>query len=186
MEAIIFGCSPFINEIAGYIPKLQEKYYTIGINNFPVFYPNVNSWFFYDNSMVGCIENHYRGQKIHTRERLRGHLERFKITNFETFRPVYNRLYTEKKENYLLFKHFTISTALNWCLVNGFKDVYLAGIEMDSEQWQHFYCDNIHFTKMDLQDETFKYIYQMQEYMNIWQLNKNCKRNLQKKDIKQL
>ena len=46
---ILFGRSPFINEIAQYIPDLCNKYHTMGCNYFCDTFPMVEYVIFYDD-----------------------------------------------------------------------------------------------------------------------------------------
>jgi hypothetical protein len=184
-DIIIFGSSPFINKISDFIPKLQEKYTTIGLNVFPAYYPKVDHWFFFDDLMLSTINNHYKNQIIHTRKDLQGHLDLFKITNYECFYP--NSFIYEEKKDSLLFINYTITCAIHWCIRNGFKNIYLAGVDMDSENWFHFYqTDYVHHTPLKHQKQTMKWIYDLQEYANIYQLNPENTLKLPKKDIKEL
>lgn len=185
-DIIIFGSSPYINEIREYIPALQNKYITVGLNMFPVYYPNVDHWFFFDDlyAIGDCLKIHYKGQKIHTRKGLKGHLDLLKITNFECFNPVGS--IEEKKDN-LLFCNYTITSTLHWCIVNGFKNVYFAGIDMDSEYWYHFYDLNTkHYSNTKYQKQAIDWFYKLQEFINIFQLNPENTLKLPKKDIRQL
>lgn len=183
-DIIIFGTSPYINDIKKYIPKLQKKYTTIGINMFPAYFPNVDHWFFYDDNGFIILKEHYKGQKIHTRQCLKGHLDILGIKNFETFKTASDM---SEEENTLFFCNFTITLAIHWCIKNGFKNIYLAGIDMDSDDWFHFYnLDYANFTHHKYQNEALKWIYDLQEYINIYQLNPNNTLKLPKKDIKEL
>jgi hypothetical protein len=185
-DVIIFGCSPFVNEIKEDIPKLQEKYTTIGINMFPVYYPNVNHWFFYDDQGIDILKEHYKGQKIHTREALMGHLDLLNITNFECFKPTEGYI-DKENENSLLFVNYTISLVVHWCIRKGFKNIYFIGIDMDSEDWFHFFePDYARFSHHRYQKQTMKWIYDLQEYINIYQVNPSNTLKLPKKNIKDL
>jgi hypothetical protein len=184
-DIIIFGSSPFINEIRDYIPALQEKYVTVGLNMFPAYYPNVNHWFFFDDSGIDALRLYYKGQKIHTRKGLKGHLDLLKITNHECFEPVGCIL--EEKKDSLLFCNYTITSALHWCVRNNFENVYFAGIEMDSEIWYHFYdLMTKHYSNLRYQKEAVEWFYKLQEQINIFQLNPENTLKLPKKEVKAL
>ena len=186
-DIIIFGTSPYINEISDLIPRLQKKYINVGINCFPVFYPEVNHWFFYDDDMIKIIgDSRYKGQKLWARKGLKGHLQLLQIENYEIFQPVDNQFFLEDNGK-LLFNNFTITIVLNWCYVKGFKNVYLAGVDMDSENWFHFYdLNNAHFVHHKRLNEVMKWIYDIQEYLNIYQLNPGNTTKLPKREVKTL
>lgn len=184
-DIIIFGCSPFINEIRGDIPSILEKFQTIGINRFPCYYPNVNHWFFYDFEMINVLRENYNNQLIHCPQEIKGHLDILKIKNFEIF-SISPCLELEKN-NHLWFCNNTVTSAINWCIKQGFKNVYLAGVDLDSEDFFHFYNTNYaQFTHRSILKPAVKAIYAMQEYINIYQLNPNNTLDLPKKNIKDL
>ena len=172
-DIIIFGSSPFINEISDLIPELMEKYDSIGINVFPAFYPAVKHWFFYDDKMIGLIKTHYKGQILHTRYDLREKITNLgvKPEDLEIFYPACE-IFPKDKKDFLYFKNYTITIAIDWCIKNGYENVYLAGVDMDSEEWYHFYdtyC--MHRTKIKGLERTAKAIEELQKHINIFQLN---------------
>lgn len=179
---IIFGRSPYINEIKDYIPDLIKKHTTIGINYFCNTYPDVDYVCFYDN-----ICPNVKNSTI--------------ITSFKNIEKEPARLiYSHRYELYNIFKKedcfsedkqilnfcvHTPSMALNWAYQKGYKEVVLAGVDLIPNT-KHFDDDKPIFP-----DEAIKRARKHLEnvatrYLKIYQLNPNSDLNLPKITIKEL
>ena len=183
-DIIIFGCSPFINKIKSVIPKLQNKYDTIGINDFPVYYPNVKHWFVFDDGTYNTIKNNYKNQLIHAPNCLAERLKANGIENVEGFKP--DSYYCEEMEDSLYFNTFSITCAIHWCIRKGYKNIYLAGVDIDDTHWRHFFDERTHQMAEETLKDGIKAIYRLKQYINIYQLNPANKLNLLKTSIKEL
>lgn len=135
---VIFGCSPQIEEVKEVIPFLQERYTTIGLNHFPIFYPDVDYWFFLDSNFVpsGLASNH-KGQKIVTLIDSIPDLVKCKIKPYHTF-VVAARRPLKRSDKALLGTQSSVLPAIHYAWANGADEVYLVGIRLNPE-WEHFY-----------------------------------------------
>ena len=135
---IIFGRSTFINEIADSIPDLCKKYHTMGCNYFVNSFPQVEYVIFYDDLVPNVQPQH----------RIITNIKYSKDTNSKS----YNLLNTHGNcELYNVNKDFKFSTkpdtlhmcihtpsiGMNWAYLKGFKNIVLAGIDLNSNN-QHF------------------------------------------------
>lgn len=138
-EIIIFGTSPQIDEVKEFIPSLMKKYTTIGINRFPLEYPDVDYWAFVDlygitNVVTG---KDYRGQTVLTdySYKVAGLLNKYK--NYETFMidACSDRLIRDKLiiEDSVVVAGYglTMTYVINWCYLQGYTDIYLIGHSTD-------------------------------------------------------
>lgn len=190
---ILFGRSPYINKIADYIPGLCKKYHTMGCNYFCNTFPMVEYVIFFDD-IVPNVQYH---QKI--------------ITNILYLcreKSKCNKLLKthDKKELWVIHKNgkrfapdvtslnffiHTPSMAFDWANKKGFKNVILAGIDLNS--------DNRHFdykTTPDQDGHTFKTDTLINarhhlknvalKYLNIYQLNPESDLDLPKINITDL
>lgn len=128
---ILFGRSPYINEIREYIPEIIKKYTTMGCNYFCESFPDVDYVVFYDN-----LAPEVKNSTIVTQ------VKYFKQPGYNAYKkyPDYPKkeLYVVVKNDYIftsmknaLYFHFhTPSMALNWAWQKGFKNVVLIGIDL--------------------------------------------------------
>lgn len=118
-QAIVFGRSPFINEVD--VPRLLKRYPTIGLNHFGQQYP-VDYLFSFDgpilpNKSAGHFAPYYysgAGVTPYSPKCSDGPILEYKAEN--------NALC-------LGFKYFTVSCAINWALLAAFSTIYLIGVD---------------------------------------------------------
>lgn len=188
---ILFGRSPFINEISDYIPELCEKYHTIGCNYFVNTFPEVEWVIFYDDLVPDVKQYH----KIVTNVKYLGNSACNSIlkTNYcELYRIKKNGDRFSKKQNNLHFCIHTPSMALNWAWLKGFKNVVIAGIDLTLENRLHFDKDTTpDADSNDFNNGAITYARNHIEnvatkYLNIYQLNPNNDLKIPKITLKDL
>lgn len=128
-ELILFGNSPFITDID--IPALLRRYQTIGINGFSTHFP-VDWVFMYDRFF-----DHAPSSRVIVPHWFRQPVE--KVVPKALDSPVYPRRF-QNGLSVVGFKYFTVSIAVNWAIQEGFKSIYLVGIDHHEEerQFRHF------------------------------------------------
>ncbi len=142
----IYGCS---NSIRG---LKQPERPCIGLNRFPVYYPDVDYWMFVDlGDFNDYVKDNYKGQKIVTQKyNFHFYMKHSGIKPHHIFEP-----------NVDLFGSHTIATfALDYAVQLGYKKVVLHGV-MDSDykevdgkvEWKHFYDDKVHYIEKNRFDE---------------------------------
>lgn len=173
---IIFGRSPYINEIREYIPDLIKKHTTMGINYFCNTFPDVDYVCFYDN-ICPKVKN---------------------STIITTFKNVEKEpaslIYSHKYELYHIRKngdtfsedkgtlHFCVHTpsmALNWAYLKGYKDVVLAGVDLVPNSL-HFDENKPIFDNRTIITARNHLENVATKYLNIYQLNPDSYLNLPK------
>lgn len=189
---ILFGRSPFINEISDYIPDICSKYHTIGCNYFCNTFPMVEYVIFYDDILPNVPENAtiitnilYLRKKSNCQQLLEKHekKELFVIhKNFKSF---------ALDRNSLNFCIHTPSIAFDWAYKKGFKNVIIAGIDLNTNN-QHFDYQ----TTPDQNGHTFKdhsilaarkHLKEIaQKHLHIYQLNPESDLDLPKINIADL
>lgn len=129
---ILFGRSPFINEIKEYIPALINKYHTMGCNYFCESFPEVEYVIFFDDIVPKVSENstiitnviHIQDVNKKCYELCSTHPK----TEFYTINRNAEKFATgDRKLNFCIH---TPSMALNWAYKNGFSTVVLCGIDL--------------------------------------------------------
>lgn len=136
---ILFGRSPFINEIADYIPKLCNKYHTMGCNYFCNSFPQVEYVIFFDDINPKVNNNHtiitnvlyLRRKNANCRNLLESHEKK------ELYVLHKNKKDFASDINSLNFCIHTPSIAFDWANKKGFKNVVIAGIDLTLVN-QHF------------------------------------------------
>ena len=144
---ILFGRSPFINEIKEDIPKLIQKYHTMGCNFFCDTFPEVEYCIFYDDICPKVrpettIVTNIRHLK---NARKRSHklcTEHYNNAEFYTIVSSKNADFPFSSiKGVLHFYLHTPSIAFNWAWKKGFKNVIIAGIDLDINAMEHFDAD---------------------------------------------
>lgn len=164
MDLVLFGRSPFINRID--VIEIARRYKTVGLNHFGESY-GVDYLFYFDR----FIEN------------WKGTPELFIPAWFPQYCP--GKRYRTQVSDGPIFpaqsdpmilghKYFTASLAINWAILQGFKTIYLVGIDHveTDKAFQHF--DNIdHPVNLTAKaHECFKnYVYNGNKYVKIIQTN---------------
>ncbi len=123
--------------------------------------------------MVNLIKTHYKGQKIHTRYDLREKITKLgvKPQDLELFYPACE-IFPKEKKYFLFLKQFTITMAVDWCIKNDYENVYLAGVDMDKVEWQHFYdAECYHISDMAGLKRNAQNFKELEKHINIFQLN---------------
>ena len=190
---VLFGRSPFINELRPAVPKIIEKYHTIGCNYFCESFPDVEFVIFYDDIVPKVSEN----STI--------------ITNIEHFRNPYKKSYTlchshKKIEFYTInrvkddfsfgdsrlnFYIHTPSIALNWAYKKGFRTVILAGVDLGFDK-NHFDQNstpdtNTHTINDSDMQKAREHLHNVAgKYLKIYQLNPNSDMKFEKITTKEL
>ena len=173
---IIFGRSPYINEIKDYIPDLIKKHTTIGINYFCNTFPDVDYVCFYDN-----ICPNVQNSTIITS---------FRNAEKEPAKLIYSHkyeLYNIRKESETFSDdkstlHFCVHTpsmALNWAYFKGYKEVVLAGVDL-IHNTLHFDDDKPLFPDGSVQRAKYHLENVATKYLKIYQLNPDSYLNLPK------
>ncbi len=165
-EIIILGRSPFINKV-----RLNDLKHELGSINKPPC--NVKYCF--------CIDG-----------------VKFPIDNTTKVispKTGYNIIpapnFDKKKKDVLGFYRFTVSSAINWCYLNDYTDVFLVGIdhnENDSYFLHHDYsksCSRKPFQPYEHKNLK-NFIYQFKNRINIFQTNPDTNWDLEYVDIKSL
>ncbi len=116
---VLFGRSPFIDQVD--VAQLCKKRTSVAMNSFGTMHA-VNHLFFYDDYF-----EHLPGPRIHT-----PYWFKRKGDTLFCARPA-DRPYTKQvyQDGYavLAFRYFVTSIALNWAILQGFRDIYLVGID---------------------------------------------------------
>jgi hypothetical protein len=165
-ELILFGRSPFIDKVD--VPRLIEKYTTIGLNRFAQHYP-VDHVFMFDRYFPHPLTGsaffpHWfdypmqDGQKFHSKA---------------SASPI---LTGEKKNDIpvLGYKYFTCSLALNWALLQGFTEIYLVGIDHVESDVKFVHHDgDVADSKLSIKAHQAlkEYFYSATKHANIYQTN---------------
>lgn len=125
-EVIIFGRSPFINSVN--VDALLARYKTIGLNSFGQVYP-VDYLFAFD--VYYPPSSHRAGELFCPHWLLNG-----PGTGIvpKAGKPLFDKGYQSVVPNGPMFlmlglAYFTASLAVNWAVLEGFKKIYLVGID---------------------------------------------------------
>lgn len=179
---IIFGRSPYINEIKEFIPELIKKHTTIGINYFCNTFPDVDYVCFYDNIIPdvkhSTIITSYKNAEKEPRNLIYSHpYELYHIKKDDgTF---------SEEPSTLNFCVHTPSMALNWAYLKGYKDVVLAGVDLIPNT-KHFDSVKLIFPQesIDLARKHLETV--VPKYLNVYQLNPNSYLKLPKISMEEL
>lgn len=178
---IIFGRSLFINKIKKYIPELIKKYDTMGINSFYESYPKIKYVIFYDKI---AAPKQIINNKIITD--IKNKDEVYNQKDVTLYKVITNREEFSTNKNILNFYYFSSSMAINWAYLKGYKNVVLAGIDLEN---------NLHFDnpldKPNISEEVLfkarKYMENIcSKYVNLFQLNPDSNIRLRKISIKEI
>ena len=163
-QAIILGMSPFINSVD--IPRLCRQYTTFGVNRIG-YYFDVDYLFFYDWYHEGhrpstvVIPNWFKEDGL-------------KYVPKPCERPIVGA--TQDGLEVLGFRNFTVTSAFNYALCRGFRDIYLVGVDhVDTDgAFKHFdwgeYIDPPHMTP-EVHHGVKSFICAGQQYANVYQCN---------------
>lgn len=176
---ILFGRSPFINEIRDKIPYLIENYHTMGCNTFCESFPDVEYVIFYDD-----ISPKVKDSIIITDEKnlTRNAKELLETHRHETYQIKKDDWTFSEDKNVLHLCVHTPSMALNWAYQKGFKEVILAGIDLIPDTPHFDSCAKIFSNEAIKQAR--KHLEQIAtKYLNIYQLNPNSYLDLPKKEL---
>ncbi len=133
-EIILFGRSQFINKID--VPALCLKYKTIGMNFFSEFAPVDYNFCFLD-----YVPAKFPNTKTFTRyvhEQAPPEVER--VRYIPQREPFLTKEYDEKGRQKLALRAFSSSAAINWAILEGYKQIYFIGVDHVETQNQpeHF------------------------------------------------
>lgn len=180
-ELVIFGRSPFINQVD--VPLLLENYTTVGFNQFGKHH-KVDHLFFFDDYYYG-----YKPTAVYLPKWF-SQKHGIKYVPKPSDRPILSR---QMKDNMIVLghKYFTVSLALNWALLEGFKTIYLVGIdhvETDNQFKHHDGVDLPANLTPKAHKDLKKYVYACAEHADIYQCNPAVAPDweLKYKDIREL
>lgn len=186
---LLFGRSPFINKIRGYIPKLIENYHSVGINSFCETFPSVEYTAFFDDvpfrlSDETTIVTNIRYAQDKNRKFYEACINHKKAEYYLISRD--KSRFSEDSKTLNFFYH-TPTMVLNWAYLKGFENVILAGVDLVGGIG-HF--DNPKFIPnwkpQDLEDAREHLETVCTKYLNIYQLNPESNLKLPKINIEEL
>jgi len=182
---VIFGCSPFVNEIKDKIPAICEKYTTLCLNSFLGVCPT-DYWLFVDTSIFTLNKNKHTKEKIiihnHCKTELKTHyagkqpfiLEKWVIKPHYIFEESQKPEYTERKR--LILKYSCVTSAINYAYLQGAKEIILIGVDLTYD-WQHFWSDFKNYKPVAEIEEVKNIIYEFAKRVDIY--NANPKANME-------
>ena len=193
---VLFGRSPFINEIKEEIPLLIHEYDTMGCNFFCNTFPDVKYVIFYDDIVPTVSKDstiitnilHYKDPRKKSCKLCRTH----KNIQFYVINRVKREIGFSKFKDNLNFYIHTPSMALNWAWQKGYKNVVLAGIDLNYNKPEHFDSNNspdqCKFTLRE--DATLNSRWHLEniatKYLNLYQLNPESTINIPKISVEEL
>lgn len=177
---ILFGRSPFINEIKDYIPKLIAKYHTMGCNYFCNTFPDVEYVLFYDdivpnvvNSTVITDLQNYENENRKSYQFCRSY------PKIETYKIQEKRNKFSEEEGTLSYCAHSPSIALDWAYKKGFENVVIAGIDLVPHT-KHYDSEDYIFGDYAISVARNHLVNIATKYLNIFQLNPNSDLGLRK------
>lgn len=192
--AIIFGCSPFINEMKKKdVNYLIDNYYHLAINNFIHKYNNVKNIIFSDYSCYDWIRDYITNQKIIMAQSAHRHnfiLEKKEApNNVEYLYDARSEIFHDLSGNMLAMYKTTAHPAINYAYLKGYKNIILCGIDL-TENWNHFYSnettDNDIIRNRVRINKMRNLLYSFKEFVNLYTLNSNSDLEIDKINIKEL
>ena len=190
---ILFGRSPYINEIKDEIPQLIKKYHTMGCNYFCESFPDVEYVVFYDDiapkvkpesTIVTNVKHFYDDKKVCYKL-----CHEHKNIELYTINKVNDEF--SDGDSRLNFCIHTPSMALNWAYKKGFETVILAGIDLikntphfDADRTPDATCPNFNDSAIDRARRHLTEV--ASRYLKIYQLNPKSDIELEKITIKEL
>ncbi|EKE03668.1 MAG: hypothetical protein ACD_20C00171G0003 [uncultured bacterium] len=192
---LIFGCSPFINVVKNKIPALLRQYHSIGINYFPVLFPDCEYWLFNDAGVfTNLVRNSYNNQKLIINKNLESELKTVWINKsnciiqkesvinphyiFETVidKPVLGK-------NGKLFGSYTSALhAVNYAIVEGAPSAVLIGVDLNPF-WSHFYDDKPIGKPLKEIDVIKEHLNQLGSHIKLYKANKNANLDIEYLDL---
>lgn len=176
---ILFGRSPFINEIKNSIPKLIKNWHTVGCNYFCDTFPDVEYVAFYDNILPNVKDSTIITDiKNADNEVVKSHKHELYYIKKDSWK------FSEDKNILHLCVH-TPSMVLNWAYLKGFRNVVIAGIDLIPDTAHFDSCAKIFCDKAI--DEARRHLETIaKRYVNIYQLNPNSYLDLDKISLSSL
>lgn len=162
-ELIIFGRSPFLSTVN--IPALLSVYTSIGFNEFGrLFEPDY--LFFYDAWYDGFIGS----PEVYAPHWFKQGCNKYVPKPSDS--PLVGKL--QNGMPCLGHRYFTVSVALNWAILQGFKRIYLVGVDHVEQQGRLEHHDGT-LGISDVQPEAHKrlkqYVYNCTRHAEIYQTN---------------
>lgn len=189
---ILFGRSLFINEISHYIPKLCEKYHTMGCNFFCNTFPQVEYVIYYDNIAPDINTNQVviTNKKYAEDENSKSYSILTTHPKCELYNITKSFYFSEDKDTLSMCGH-TPSLALNWAYHKGIKNIIIAGIDLDYSSRIHFDANKVPGVVVsDLSQGALiharKHLKYAEKFLNIVQLNPKSDIDLPKINIEDL
>lgn len=192
--AIIFGCSPFINNVSKEdINYLIENYYHIGLNNFIHIYPNIKNTLFSDYGVYNWIKNNLNNHNIIISKT--AHHHNFELENYERPKNIEyifdarSEIFHDLSKNMLCMFKTCALPAINYAYLKGYKNIILCGVDL-TENWNHFYSKEYSSNDMVRSPKRIERIrellYQFKDYVNLYQLNPESDLNVDSINIRNL
>ncbi len=187
---ILFGRSEYLYKIEKFVPDLLKKYHSIGCNQIVEYFNDIeNAIFFDDVGKLNITENtHLIAPAIYTQNSNRKSfkfLENHK--NKELYEFYRNGKVFSKEKGTLNFYIHTPSLALNWCYQNNFRNVILAGVDLEPENSVHFASHQPFMLDEEKRILARKHLEKVcTKYLRIYQLNAESTLNIDKINIKEL
>ncbi len=147
---IVFGCSPYVNQVKDRIPVLLKNFRSIGLNVFPLFFKGCE---FITTIDKNTLFRDYRGSKFilgwgknntdyYKYQKTAEVAYIFepdpeKVILEDTFKWT-NREELKFTPGQLCCRHTIALPSVNYALLQGAKNIVLVGVDFTSG-WQHFY-----------------------------------------------
>lgn len=179
---ILFGRSPYINEIRDKIPYLIENYHTMGCNTFCESFPDVEYVIFYDDISPKVKNSIVITDEKNLTRKAKELLENHKHETYE-IKKIFKTFSDDPKVLHLWIH--TPSMALNWAYQKGFKNVVLSGIDLIPNT-PHFDCCAKIFSEEPIRQAKKHLLETATKYLNIYQMNPRSHVNLPKISIDEL
>lgn len=176
---IIFGRSPFINEIRKDIPEIIKNWHTVGINYFCETFPDVEYVAFYDNILPIIKDSTI--------------ITDYQNKDNEVVKSHNHLLYYVKKDDWCFSEceptlHLCVHTpsmVMNWAYLKGYKNVVIAGIDLIPDT-PHFDSSKKIFSERSIEVARRHLEKVCTKYLNVYQLNPNSYLDLPKLSINSL
>lgn len=170
-EIVLFGNSPFINHVA--VNTLICRYHAMACNSFGASYC-VDYLFLYDSLVQPKSDATLTFVPNWFNKAPKGFIKYRAINNH---RPL---LHSIKSSGCPVYgrRHFTSSIAINWAILNGFKKIYLVGIDHieTDKSLKHFDDTPSHSKITPIMHREFKeFVYNATKFVKIYQTNPQVK-----------
>ncbi len=180
---IIFGCSPYINEIEDKIKPIQNKYKTLGINHFNYTFKNCDYWLWSDYGLYTNLSQHidFSNYKCICTEETYTKEIQGKFKPYFIFNATKKDIKIQNKNDLFIYKTSALP-AINFAIKEGFKNVVLIGVDLNSD-WKHYYSGQDQKRSLTRITRMREHLYNFKSYINIYKVNPNSDLDLEYIDI---